>query len=69
MFLNISLSLDIIFNNISKDKEIFKNMLTDYFTNSLSNNHYTNLSPQIQRDRKMNQYTPQAIAYKPGMKL
>tara|TARA_R100000315_G_C5230544_1_gene141598 strand:+ start:1113 stop:2072 length:960 start_codon:yes stop_codon:yes gene_type:complete len=71
---------DIIFNNISKDEEMFKNMLTDYFTNSLSNNHYTNLSPQIQRDRKMNQYTPQStqdnnqytpqvIAYKPGMQL
>tara|TARA_R100000773_G_scaffold21251_1_gene18841 strand:+ start:377 stop:1336 length:960 start_codon:yes stop_codon:yes gene_type:complete len=71
---------DIIFNNISKDEEMFKNMLADYFTNSLSNNHYTNLSPQIQRDRKMNQYTPQStqdnnqytpqvIAYKPGMQL
>ena len=67
---------DIIFNNVSKDEEMFKNMLTDYFTNSLSNNHYTNLSQEVQKNRAIEQQKRikpsqpnQPIPYKPGMKL
>ena len=51
----------VIYQAIEKNEDILANALTDYLTQSLSNNHYTNLRPAVQRNRKMNQYTPQSI--------
>ena len=51
----------VIYQAIEQDEELLKNVLTDYLTQSLSNNHYTNLKPEVQRNRKMNQYTPQSM--------
>ena len=50
----------VIYQAIEQDEELLKNVLTDYLTQSLANNHYTNLKPEVQRNRKMNQYTPQS---------
>ena len=50
----------VIYQAIEQDKELLTNALTDYLTQSLANNHYTNLNPEVQRNRKMNQYTPQS---------
>jgi len=51
----------VIYKAIEKDEKLLTNVLTDYLTQSLSNNHYTNLKPEVQRNRKMNQSTPQSM--------
>ena len=51
----------IIYKAIEQDEGLLTEALTDYLTESLANNHYTNLNPEVQRNRKMNQYTPQSI--------
>ena len=52
-----------------KDENMLKNYLAEYYTKALEQNFNNNLSPAVKRNKKMNQYTPQAIAYKPGMQL
>ena len=70
----------IIYGTITQDKDMLKDYLAEYYTKALEQNHNNNLSPAIRRNMQMNQtkpqstqdnnqYTPQAIAYKPGMKL
>ena len=51
---------EIIYKAIEQDEALLSNALTNYLTQSLANNHYTNLKPEVQRNRKMNQYTPQS---------
>ena len=41
----------VIYKAIEKNKDVLTNTLTDYLTQSLSNNHYTNLKPEVQRNR------------------
>ena len=45
----------VIYQAIEQDEELLKNVLTDYLTQSLSNNHYTNLKPEVQRNRMIEQ--------------
>ena len=45
----------VIYQAIEKNEELLKNVLTDYLTQSLSNNHYTNLKPEVQRNRMIEQ--------------
>ena len=51
----------IISDELMKDEKLLAQTLTDYFTNSLAKNHYNNLSSTVQRNRKINQYTPQSM--------
>jgi len=41
----------VIYKAIEKNKDVLTNTLTDYLTQSLSNNHYTNLKPEVQKNR------------------
>ena len=41
----------VIYQAIEQDEELLTNVLTDYLTQSLSNNHYTNLKPEVQKNR------------------
>ena len=41
----------VIYKAIENEPELLQNVLTDYLTQSLANNHYTNLDPEIQRNR------------------
>ena len=45
----------VIYQAIEQDEELLKNVLTDYLTQSLANNHYTNLNPEVQRNRMIEQ--------------
>ena len=45
----------VIYQAIEQDKELLTNALTDYLTQSLANNHYTNLNPEVQRNRMIEQ--------------
>jgi|9_EtaG_2_1085328.scaffolds.fasta_scaffold14456_2 hypothetical protein len=51
----------VISSELMKNEKLLAQTLTDYFTNSLAKNHYNNLSPEVQRNRKINQYTPQSM--------
>ena len=59
----------IISDVIMQDKDMLKDYLAEYYTKALEQNYNNNLSPAIRRNMRMNQSTPQAIAYKPGMEL
>ena len=41
----------VIYKAIEQDKGLLTNALADYLTQSLANNHYTNLKPEVQKNR------------------
>tara|TARA_R100000231_G_scaffold27617_2_gene24634 strand:- start:1637 stop:2587 length:951 start_codon:yes stop_codon:yes gene_type:complete len=45
----------VIYKAIENEPELLQNVLTDYLTQSLANNHYTNLNPEVQRNRMIEQ--------------
>mgnify|MGYP001159567066 CR=1 FL=1 len=58
-----------ISEELMKDENMLKDYLAEYYTKALEQNFNNNLSPKVRRNQKVNQTTPQAIAYKPGMEL
>jgi len=46
---------EIIYKAVEQDEALISNALTNYLTQSLANNHYTNLDPEVQRNRMIEQ--------------
>tara|TARA_R100001591_G_scaffold55455_1_gene65276 strand:- start:8780 stop:9742 length:963 start_codon:yes stop_codon:yes gene_type:complete len=45
----------IIYKAIEQDEELLTNALADYLTQNLADNHYTNLKPEVQKNRMIEQ--------------
>jgi len=54
----------VITSMILQDEDLLKDYLADYFTKAMEQNWNNNLSPEVRRNKKMNQTTPQAIKQK-----
>tara|TARA_R110002012_G_scaffold308477_1_gene514741 strand:+ start:8764 stop:9732 length:969 start_codon:yes stop_codon:yes gene_type:complete len=49
-----------IYGMITKDETMLKDYLTEYFTKAIEQNYNNNLSPEVRRNKKVNQAPPQA---------